>query len=326
MKTVLITAIGSLSADIVIKSLKKQGFYVLGCDIYPKEWIVDAYSVDVYYQVPLAVNKNEYLEKVQQICLEHKVEYIVPLTDVEIDTLNNYREQFECIGTTICISPAKTIECCRNKFATYQFLQDNVKTVRVIPTFFLGRLVKKVPEQVTFPLICKPINGRSSNGLRLINTAQEFDAFLGISRDVDYIIQPFIQGRIVTVDIIRQYNGRNVFAVPRMELLRTPNGAGTSVRVFHNDVLQAECTEIADTLGVIGVVNFEFIKDSENRFYFLECNPRFSGGIEFSCMIGYDFIWNHMKCFFGDNIDLLPSYKDCFIARKYEETITAIEE
>ena len=64
MKTALVTAIGSFSADIVIKSLKKQGLKVIGCDIFPKEWVVDAYSVDVFYQVPRGTKREKYLLRI----------------------------------------------------------------------------------------------------------------------------------------------------------------------------------------------------------------------------------------------------------------------
>ena len=68
MITVLVTAIGSLAADIVIKNLKREGYQVIGSDIYPKEWIVDAYSVDRFFQVPLAADSTAYLKALIEIC------------------------------------------------------------------------------------------------------------------------------------------------------------------------------------------------------------------------------------------------------------------
>ena len=39
MPNILITAIGSFSADIVIKKLHQNECFVVGTDIYPREWI-----------------------------------------------------------------------------------------------------------------------------------------------------------------------------------------------------------------------------------------------------------------------------------------------
>ncbi len=113
-------------------------------------------------------------------------------------------------------------------------------------------------------------------------------------------------------------------AVCRKELLRTPNGAGTSVLVFSNPTLEAICKEAASALGIQGCVNFEFIEGEDGTFSMLECNPRFSGGVEFSCMAGYDCVLNHVKCFLGE--DILPSVpvKEMYIARKYEEYVTKV--
>ena len=326
MDSILVTAIGSFAADVVIKNLGKKGCFIVGCDIYPKEWIVDAYSVDLFRQVPLAVDAENYITAIKNICIENNIKYIIPLTDVEIDVLNSNRECFESDGIIICISPTETIEICRNKYSTYYALQGITKYVNLIPTLSAKQLSSSGDTRLSFPLICKPVDGRSSHGIQRIYSARDLDAFLISPHTVDYILQPIIPGRIVTVDILRKFDGLSFVSVPRLELLRTPNGAGTTVRVFHDEKLNNECARIANHLGVIGCVNFEFIRTDDNHLYFLECNPRFSGGIEFSCMIGYDFVWNHLKCFQNKAIDALQPYKSCFIARKYEEVITSIGE
>ena len=57
MRTVIVTAIGSFSADIVIKKCRENGIRVIGCDVYPREWIADAGNVEAFYQVPYAVTR-----------------------------------------------------------------------------------------------------------------------------------------------------------------------------------------------------------------------------------------------------------------------------
>ncbi|MFQ9705363.1 MAG: ATP-grasp domain-containing protein [Enterocloster clostridioformis] len=52
-----------------------------------------------------------------------------------------------------------------------------------------------------------------------------------------------------------------------------------------------------------GCVNMEFIEDRDGVYHMLECNPRFSGGVEFSCLAGYDCVTNHLRCFEGKEIE-----------------------
>ena len=71
-------------------------------------------------------------------------------------------------------------------------------------------------------------------------------------------------------------------------------------------------------------MNFEFI-ESKGKKFFLECNPRFSGGVKFTCMSGYDCILNHLRCFQGKEIEDNKGIIQQYIARKYEEYVTEIK-
>ena len=95
MKTALITSTGSVATDITIKSLRRMGFKIVGCNIYPKEWIVESCEVDVFYKVPPVADQENYLTTIHEICEKEKIEYVLPMIDYEIDLLNVNREWFE---------------------------------------------------------------------------------------------------------------------------------------------------------------------------------------------------------------------------------------
>ena len=133
-----------------------------------------------------------------------------------------------------------------------------------------------------------------------------------------YLVQPKIEGRVTTVDVVRSPETGQCVCLPRRELLRTPNGAGTSVQVFSDPELEAQCQAAAEALGIRGCVNLEFI-EGRDGWYFLECNPRFSGGTAFSCMAGYDMIRNHLRCFTGQPLEERGQIREQYLARRYEE-------
>lgn len=320
-KVILITAIGSFSADIVIKNLKKNDYKIIGCDIYPKEWLVDSHNVNEFYQVPLSSNENEYIEAILNICTKEKVELICPLTDVEIDVLTKNRHIFEDKGIILTISSDSTIRLCRNKEDTAQYLMG-IEGLHLIKIYNKECLDKG---KIQFPVVCKRVNGRSSQGLHYFYKESELIEFAKENDMESYIVQPFISGNILTVDVVRSERDKQGVAVVRRELLRTPNGAGTSVYVFNDNELENLCLKIAEVLNINGCVNFEFIENGDGIRYFLECNPRFSGGVEFSCIAGYDFISNHIRCFIGEKIDLTKNVLNQYISRKYEEYVTALK-
>ena len=54
----LVTAIGSFSADCVINSLRKVGHTVVGCDIYPPEWHAVSKDCNWVYQGPIRYERK----------------------------------------------------------------------------------------------------------------------------------------------------------------------------------------------------------------------------------------------------------------------------
>ena len=233
------------------------------------------------------------------LCRKEGAEAVIPLTDAEIDVFNLHRDEFSEINVTLCMSDKACIGLCRDKMELYRYLEEHMGGT-VIPTLRLG---DADPDEIRYPAVCKPYNGRSSQGLKMVGSRREMEGVLGETDPADYIVQPMIKGNVVTVDVVRSPEQGTCAAICRRELLRTPNGAGTSVLVFRNRQLEERCRAIAGLLGIRGCVNMEFIEDRDGVYHMLECNPRFSGGVEFSCLAGYDCVTNHLRCFEGKEIE-----------------------
>ena len=326
MKTALVTAIGSFSADIVIRRLTEMGIRVVGCDIYPREWIANASMVDRFYNAPLAAEPEQYLAFIRDLCLREQVSFLIPSTDVEVDVLDRCREWFRENGVKLCLSSHETIALCRDKARMAQFT-SGLDFLRTIPTVHMRDAGKDPsPPFGGFPLIGKPLDGRSSQGLHRIHTLSQWQHFCTLSDLENYIVQPLIQGSVVTVDVVRQADGEYTAVIPRQEMLRTLNGAGTSVYVFSDPALEQVCVRLADALEIIGCVCFEFMKDADGNYHFIECNPRFSGGVAFSCVAGYDCVRNHIAAFEGKAIARRKPFRNQYIVKKYHEHITHVEE
>ncbi len=320
-KAALVTSIGSVSGDVVIKSLKRYGMKVIGCDIYPKEYVVDAYHVDVFYQVPLSADRENYLKTIYDICSQNHVEYVLPLTDIDVDTFNDNRSWFADHGVTLCMSPEQSLHIIRNKKTLQDFIAENCPQNQSIPTM---RLCDMEENPWGYPVVCKPYNGRSSQGLRYIHSDAEWVSFKQTADNTQYIAEPYLAGPIVMVEIVRHAGTGKTVAIPRMELIATPHGCGTTVRMFHDEKLEQDSIALARNLDIHGCVNFEYIQTADGTYHLVECNPRFSAGVEFSCMTGYDCILNHLRSFTEHDIADGKTGSEMIIARKYEEYITAM--
>ncbi len=329
-KTILVTAIGSFSAVTVIESLKEDGCRVIGCDIYPAEWVANSQIVDVFYRAPYATDRPAYEEFVKMVCKEEDVAYIMPLTDVEIDLFRGWMTAAEDTGAVVCMSERKMLDIIRDKKVLEEYLAP-MQICDTIPGKLLSEVISMEAAEQTYPLVIKPIDGRSSQGLHIVKTEQEMRAVAEQCReDADhYLVQPKISGPVITVDVVRNPETEECICIPRRELLRTPNGAGTSVYVFKNEHLEKQCKAIAKALNICGCVNFEFVEEIEpagqngpGKWRFLECNPRFSGGLAFSAVAGYDMVRNHLNCFKGIGLEPEGEIRDQYVARRYTEVVT----
>lgn len=323
-KTVLVTAIGSFSAAAVIRRYKEEGYRVLGCDIYPAEWIVASGEVEIFFQAPLATDPQAYQAFLSRVCRENHVDYLIPLTDVEVDAIQPWRQEAEALGVILCISGKDTIEICRDKRKLEEFLAPLGICV-TIPGQSLSDVTEREEdtgyELLEYPLVLKPRGGRSSQGLMRIQDSRQMRMAVEWCRKQaeDILVQPEIPGIVVTVDVVRNPLTGAVVSLPRREYLRTPNGAGTSVYVFQSRELEKQCRDIARALNIRGCVNFEFVEKGDKEWYFLECNPRFSGGVAFSCMAGYDMAGNHLRCFTGQEIETIREIPGQYLVKRYQE-------
>jgi len=317
MTAVLLTAIGSASANAARQSLKAAGYRVIGCDIYPQAWNVNAGEMDAFFNVPPATDADAYAAALLAAVRAYGIGYVIPLTDVEVDALCGRKQMFLAAGATVCCPDASVADLCRDKLRMAREL-DMVGACMVIPTYTAATL----PDAPPFPLMLKPLRGRSSQAQVVAHTAQELAQTL-CQRD-DYIIQPYIAGDIYTVDCARDREG-NVVTLTRRERLRTGNGLGTAVEICPNHPLDAVCARILDYAKLIGTVNIEFIGHSDG-YRFLEVNPRFSGGVGFSLLAGYDFVMAMVRCHAGEMLLAPPVFRRMTLAQRYEMRITDVAE
>lgn len=303
----LVTAIGSMSAECVVDSLRKAGCGVVATDIYPREYHPVVARCVGFEQVPrVAPDALAYCSAICDAAVQYGCRAIIPLTDPEVDVLSNNRGFLKEKGVDLWLAPDVAIRRARAKEAWQEHLGGSV-AFRLIPSYDGFDALAK---EHRGDFVAKRINGRSSEGILFSNT----EAF-GRDRTYDrgYIFQPFVEGDIITVDFVRHPVSRQLVAVPRKELMRTKNGAGTVVEILDPSHVAEAVREIAEKLDLSGVMNCEFIRHRD-ILYLMDINPRFSAGVSFSKMAGYDFVRADIDCYLEGAIRDLG---DCKIGKVF---------
>ena len=308
MNTTLITAAGSAAALPTLQSLRALGRRVVACDIYPRAWNAACMEADDFFEAVRATDADAYAAQLLSAVRRYGLDEIIPLTDVEVDALCARKAAFLALGCVLCMPNEPAARLCRDKKRMAETIKD---LCNVIPTFSPYGME---PKDEDFPMMLKPVSGRSSQGQAIVRDRAAFASAL--SARADYIAQPYLTGDVLTVDVARDAFG-NVLALARRELLRTVNGLGTTVRTLPEHPLNATCARIAERAGVVGVVNMEFIEHG-GRYWFLEVNPRFSGGVGFSAKAGMDMAAMALACYHGKALDARAAAREMTLTRRVE--------
>lgn len=288
---VLVTAIGTMTATAIVTELKKVNeFYVIGTDINPASQIVTSGEVDEFYIFPSSVeNEEDYIKYVLEFCKEKQIEYYFAVIDEEVANLSEHRKNFEKLGIKLCIPNDSLIEVCHNKDVFSKWIKEYIPSIG-IETFENCEMLT----DMDYPVFVKPIQGRASIGCEKISDKSQLMELFRNGNNSDFIIQKYIEGEIITVDLIRNKLTGQSMQIQRKELLRNSNGCGIAVEIIKDEELQDICVSLMERLDLNGVVNAEFFKTNLG-YKIIEINPRFSAGTSFSCMAGCNTVLNALR-------------------------------
>ena len=313
MKTVLVTAIGTVTASTIVKELKKLGtYYILGADINNKYEIASSIDVDEYFKFPLATAEN-YIPYILDFCSVHKVDYYFAVIDKEVTSISKNREKFTSIGTKLCVANYEVVEICHYKNVFGNWIEKNIPEIAIKSYDSMEEIC-----EAQFPLFIKPVEGVASAGCKRVNSIEELKVSIQ-PEDIGHtvLVQDYVDGDNITVDCIRNKKTNQKVQVQRKELLRNANGCGIAVEIYDDEKLSRICDYLIEKLDLDGVINIEFFK-TEKGYKIIEINPRFSAGAIFTCMSGINIVENAIKISDGEHCEFGFPEIGAHFAERYE--------
>ena len=299
--TVLVTAIGTAASTAIVSALKDTGsFYIIGADIYRREQVATAKDVDEFYTFPPAVvDQENYIDFELSFCKKHGVSFCFATIDEEIANVSAHREKFEEAGIKLCIPNAFLIETCHYKDRFFRWIEENMPEIAV-------KTYRSEEDIDAYPLFIKPIEGRASIGCSKVKDKTHLDQLIkeGICLK-DYVLQEFLDGEVVSVDMIRNASTGQKTQIQRVEEIRNSSGCGIAVQIIRDEHLSDICDELMEKLELNGIVNAEFFR-KDGKYRIIEVNPRLSAGTSFTMLAGLNTPLNAIRiaageaCVFGD--------------------------
>jgi carbamoyl-phosphate synthase large subunit len=290
----LVTSVGGIVAQGIIKSLKFHNFYqnqtghkyeILGTDINYEA--VGLYRVDKFSIVNKPSERN-YLKTILEVCIMNKIHVLFIGSDVELPVLCKYKDEIENkTGAKVITSQENIVNMCRDKYLTYEFLDKN--DLNSIPTCLPENLGTFLKEE-KFPLVVKPREGFGSKLFHIVGNHNELNFAIRSIENANWkpMIQKYLKNdaKEYTTGITVDSDGRQIMS---SITLRKVLKHGQTYKAYIDKFPKVEriCNQIAHSLGAYGPVNIQTRVDADdNKVKIIEINPRFSASCPMRTVAG----------------------------------------
>ena len=255
---VLLTGVGK-RYDIV--SAFAQHATVIAAD--PNPLAPAQYAAHHRCAVP-RIDDPGYVPALQELCAEHRVGAVVPLTDLDLEVLALARAD----GRLPAFVPDAAIAR-----ATYDKYKAHLLLERLglpsPPTVLPGEPV------ASYPVLVKPRWGSGARSIHRADDARAVEFF------VDYIgepgmVQRLMEGPEFSIDALSDLDGRCLNAIPRT-MLESRGGESIKGTVIADEELIELGRRTVEALGVRGPCTVQVFRDREIGLGITDVNTRFGG-------------------------------------------------
>lgn len=311
---ILLTSVGRRVSLVKFfkEALRGEGYvYTADCD----PTAPGLYVADRSFLVPKVTDKD-YIPFLLEKCRKENIQLIVPLIDPELLILAKERERFLEENIFPLISSYETVMIGYDKLLTYEFLSRN--SFPTPKTLAIDKDIQSLRNRLNFPLIIKPRFGSASIGVQKCESFEDVEFYS--KKNSEPILQEFLSGEEITIDVLCDFEG-NPLSIVQRKRLKIRAGEVERGITIKNYTLFLLTLELVRRLRSFGVINIQCFSTSEG-FYFTEINPRFGGGYPLSYYAGANFPQMIIKLLKGEKIEpQIGNYKEGVLMLRYDEGI-----
>jgi carbamoyl-phosphate synthase large subunit len=307
--TILVPSASAPAGINTIKSLKmvKYPVRIVASDSNP---ISAGFFMSDAHEVLPEIDSKLYVSRLFDIVEKHKIEILMPSSGYDIYQYSENKEKLLKLGALPVVSDKKTMERCRDKMQTFNYLSKK---------FDLPFTTLDYKKTSRFPLIAKPRYGKGSKGLVKIDNEKELK-YVQTKKDKDNLIfQEYLPGTEYTIDVLSDLECEPIIAVPRIRL-ETKAGISTIGKIVKDENISDTCKSIAKCLKIRGPCCIQMKESKEGILKIVEVNPRMGGGTFFTTLAGANFPAMILDMVNGKKLKI-PKISEITIVRYFEEIV-----
>lgn len=317
-QTILVTGAGGAAAVTLIRALGNR-YRMVAVDIDPLA--VGLYLVPPDRRALICRGEDpSFVPDLLALAVEHGADLVIPTVDLELAQVAAARAQFEAYGIAVLVESPATLEKCLDKWGLVQACAPTVRVPKTV-VFDQDTTDESIASLGT-PFIIKPRSGAGGRGFAIIASGELPD---GTPRDGSMILQEHLPGEEFSIDVLGRPDGAIVAAVPRRRD-KVDSGIAVAGRTVHDADLINFGRRVAETIGVVGVVNVQAKRAADGTPALLEVNPRFPGTMALTMAAGVDMPNLAVDAALGHSIPEQIDFTEVAVVRHWDEIAVPIDE
>jgi carbamoyl-phosphate synthase large subunit len=255
---VLLTGVGK-RYDIV--SAFAQHAFTVAAD--PNPLAPAQYAAHARVAVP-RIDDPAYVPALAELCREHNVGAVVPLTDLDLEALGHARAD----GVLPAFVPdAEIARATFDKYEAHMLLER--LGLPSPPTVLPGEAPAR------YPVMVKPRQGSGARSIHRADDARAAEFFVSYV-DEPTMVQVMMDGPEFSIDCLCDLDGRCLNAIPRT-MIESRGGESIKGTVIADRELIEFGRRVVEALGVRGPCTVQVFRDSELGLGITDVNTRFGG-------------------------------------------------
>ena len=308
---VLVTGAGGPAGVAVVRRLVALGHRVVAGDA--DSAAAGGALADVAVTLPRG-DHPRFVEALVGVCTTFGVDALVSTVAEELPHLAAGAGRLAAAGVATWLPDAAAVDLCCDKAAFARAMA--AAGVPHPATAAHAGEVAGVPGR----WVVKPVAGRGSRGVRLLDGRDEVVAAL--REDDGLIAQTRLTGREFTADALVDRDGGLRAVVPRW---REETKAGISVkgRTFASDAVTHVVAAALAAVRLTGPANVQGFVADDGTATLVEINPRFSGGLPLTLAAGADVVGAYLAAVRGAPVPELSFRPGVAMSRYFAETYSS---
>ena len=295
-----------------IKESFKSDFRLIGTDINDSYLIPSINYIDVFYKSPYS-NSPDYYQFILDICKKEKVNFILPLFDIDQRLFNTSNKDLKNLGIHSFGLAPEVSDIYTDKLQMYKYLQScNMP---------LPQIFNKLELDDDKYYFIKPYNGSGS-----IGTEKLCGADIKTISDNNIMIQELCSEPEYTVEC---FHYQNTLRTVMRERIVSKAGVCTKTKICYIPELYEIVEKFVKNLHSPICFNLQFMKNSLGNYVITDVNLRLAGGMSLAYAAGWDEVTALAKIMLGKEkrevFSTLPEHiPEQYIVRAYTDIVTKI--